>query len=377
MKNKYITLVLLIASATWISCSKSQKKNTAIPPTAVNVQAAERMDADYYDQFAATVVALNSVELRSQVTGFITGIFFKEGDVVPKGKTLYEIDRRLYEAAYQQAKANLLSAQASLNRAQKDADRYTQLAKQDAVARQLVDNAIATLETSKSQVAAAAASVSSARANLSYSIIKAPFTGRIGISQVRLGAQISPGSTLLNTISSENPIAVDFVVDESNINRFEKLLNKPVKQDTTFKMVLPTGETYGYQGKISVIDRGVNNQTGTIKVRVRFPNPKDKLVDGMSCSINVLNKASGNQVVIPNKALVEQMGEYFVYIAQDTIAKQVKVKTGPKINSDIVILSGIKQGDKIITEGLQRLRDGAHITLGAPKQAPQGQQAGK
>ncbi len=377
MKNKYITLVLLVASATWVSCSKSQKKSTAIPPTPVNVQAAERMNATYYDQFAATVVALNSVELRSQVTGFITGIFFKEGDVVPKGKTLYEIDRRLYEATYQQAQANLLSAQSSYNRAQKDADRYIQLAKQDAVARQLVDNAIATLETSRSQVAAAAASVSSARANLSYSIIKAPFTGRIGISQVRLGAQITPGSTLLNTISSENPIAVDFVVDEGNINRFEQLLNKPVKQDTTFKMVLPTGETYGYQGKISVIDRGVNNQTGTIKVRVRFPNPKDKLVDGMSCSINVLNKASGNQVVIPNKALVEQMGEYFVYVAKDTIAKQVKVKTGPKINSNIVILSGIKQGDKIITEGLQRLRDGAHITLGAPKQAPQGQQAGK
>lgn len=377
MKNKYITLVLLIASATWISCSKSQKKNTAIPPTPVNVQTAERTDATYYDQFAARVVTLNSVELRSQVTGFITGIFFKEGDMVPKGKKLYEIDRRLYEATYQQAQANLLSAQASLNRAQKDADRYIQLAKQDAVARQLVDNAIATLETSKSQAAAAAASVSSARANLSYSIIRAPFTGRIGISQVRLGAQISPGSTLLNTISSENPIAVDFVVDEGNINRFEHLLNKPVKQDTTFKIVLPNGEAYPYPGKISVIDRGVNDQTGTIKVRVRFPNPKDKMVDGMSCSINVLNKASGDQVVIPNKALVEQMGEYFVYIAQDTIAKQVKVKIGPKINSDIVILSGIKQGDKIITEGLQRLRDGAHITLGAPKQAPQGQQAGK
>ena len=373
MKNKYTTLVLLMVSATWISCSKSQKKSTAIPPTSVNVQAAEKTDATYYDQFAGTVVALNSVELRSQVAGFITGIFFKEGDVVPKGKTLYEIDRRLYEATYQQAQANLVSAQASLNRAQKDADRYTQLLKQDAVARQLVDNAIATLETSRSQVAVAVAGVRSARANLSYSIIKAPFTGRIGISQVRLGAQISPGSTLLNTISSENPIAVDFVVDESNISRFDLLLNKRVKQDSTFKMVLPTGETYAYPGKIAVIDRGVNNQTGTIKVRVRFPNPKDKLVDGMSCSINVLNKASGDQVVIPNKAVVEQMGEYFVYLAKDTIAKQIKVTTGPKVNSNIVILSGIKAGDKIITEGLQRLRDGAHITLGAPKPAPQGQ----
>src|SRR5579875_3764216 len=103
MKNKYIPLILLIGSASWMSCSKSQKKNTAIPPTPVNVVAAQRTDATYYDQFTGTVVALNRVELRSQVTGFITCIYFKEGEVVPKGKTLYEIDRRLYEAAYQQA----------------------------------------------------------------------------------------------------------------------------------------------------------------------------------------------------------------------------------------------------------------------------------
>lgn len=374
MKNKYLSFVLLIGSVAWVSCSKSQKKNTALPPTPVNVQAAEKTDANYYDQFAGTVVALNSVELRSQVMGFITGIYFKEGEVVPKGKTLYEIDRRLYEAAYQQAQANLLSTQASYVRAQKDADRYTQLAKQDAVARQILDNAIATLETSRSQVAAATAAVSSARTNLGFSIIKAPFTGRIGISQVRLGAQIATGTTLLNTISSENPIAVDFVVDEGHIDRFIKLQNKALKQDSTFKVQLPGGQNYNHPGKISVIDRGVNNQTGTIRVRIRFPNPQNELVDGMSCVLNVLNTASGNQLVIPFKAVVEQMGEYFVFVAQDTIAKQHKIKIGPKVSSNIVVLSGIKEGDKIITDGLQKLRDGAHITLGAPKQAPQGQQ---
>ena len=374
MKNKYLSFVLLIGSVAWASCSKSQKKNTALPPTPVNVQAAEKTDANYYDQFAGTVVALNSVELRSQVMGFITGIYFKEGEVVPKGKTLYEIDRRLYEAAYQQAQANLLSTQASYVRAQKDADRYTQLAKQDAVARQILDNAIATLETSRSQVAAATAAVSSARTNLGFSIIKAPFTGRIGISQVRLGAQIATGSTLLNTISSENPIAVDFVVDEGHIDRFIKLQNKALKQDSTFKVQLPGGQNYNHPGKISVIDRGVNNQTGTIRVRIRFPNPQNELVDGMSCVLNVLNTASGNQLVIPFKAVVEQMGEYFVFVAQDTIAKQHKIKIGPKVSRNIVVLSGIKEGDKIITDGLQKLRDGAHITLGAPKQAPQGQQ---
>lgn len=379
MKNKYLSLILILSSAAWLSCSKSKKKDNTQQPTPVTVAAAEKTDASYYDQFPGTVVALNRVDLRAQVSGFITGIFFKEGEIVPKGKVLYEIDRRTFEAALLQAQANLSSAKASLNRAQKDADRYTQLAQQDAVARQVLDNAVATLETSKSQVDVAAAAVSTARTNLSYAIIRAPFTGRIGISQVKLGAQIGAGSTLLNTISSENPIAVDFVVDEGKIPRFTKLQDKEIKADSTFKVQLSTGETYAHPGRIVVIDRGVDNQTGTIKVRIRFTNPKKELVDGMSCVLKVLNQDSGNQVVIPNKAVVEQMGEYFVFTTKgDTIAKQQKVKTGPKLNDKIVVLSGIKAGDKIITEGLNRLRDGGKITLGQPKpQAANGKQAAK
>ncbi|RYY23182.1 MAG: efflux RND transporter periplasmic adaptor subunit [Sphingobacteriaceae bacterium] len=343
------------------------------------MEAAEKTDAVYYDQFPGTVVALNSVELRSQVGGFITGINFKEGEIVPKGKILYEIDRRTFEAAVQQAQANLLSAKATLNRAQKDADRYIQLEKQDAVARQLVDNAVATLETSRSQVAAASANLSAARTNLSYAVIRAPFTGRIGISQVRLGAQAASGSTLLNTISSENPIAVDFVVDESKIPRFSKLQDKDLKSDSTFKVQLSNGDTYAQPGRIAVIDRGVDNETGTIKVRIRFPNPKKELVDGMTCVLKVLNQESGNQIVVPYKAIVEQMGEYFVYVAKgDTIAKQQKVKVGPKVTDKIVVLNGVQAGDKIITEGLNRLRDGGKITLGqAPPPAADGKQAGK
>lgn len=378
MKKKYIVLALAFSSAL-AACSKSQKKETTQQPTPVTVEAAEKTDAVYYDQFAGTVVALNSVELRSQVTGFITSINFKEGEVVPKGKVLYEIDRRTFEAEVQQAQASLLSAKASLNRAQKDADRYEQLQKQDAVARQLVDNAVATLETSRSQVAAATAGLSAARTNLSYAVIRAPFTGRIGLSQVKLGAQIATGSTLLNTISSENPIAVDFVVDESKIPRLTKLQDKDLRSDSTFKVQLSNGNTYPYPGKIVVIDRGVDNETGTIKVRIRFPNPKKELIDGMTCVLKVLNQESGNQVVVPYKAIVEQMGEYFVYVTKgDTIAKQLKVKVGPKVSDKIVVLNGVQAGDKIITEGLNRLRDGGKITLGqAAPPAADGKQAAK
>jgi membrane fusion protein (multidrug efflux system) len=328
----------------------------------------KKQNAIYYDEFQGTVVALNSVELRSQVAGFITGIFFKEGEVVQKGKELYEIDRRKYVAALSQAQANLVSAQANLVKAQKDMDRYTYLAQQDAIAKQTVDQAAATFETSKAAVDAAKAQVSSAKTDLSYSLITAPFTGRIGISQVKLGAQVTPGTTLLNTISSENPIGVDFVVNQEDINRFYDLQKKST--DTTFRLTLSDGTTYKKTGKILAIDRGVNNQTGTIRVRVQFPNDDDFLKDGMSCVIKVLNGQSGRQLVIPYKAVNEQMGEFFVFVSLDTIAKQHKVTLGPKVGTDVVVLSGINEGDKVITEGFQRLRDGGKIVLGNPNAQP-------
>jgi len=366
MKTKNILLFVPVVGLAWCSCNQPTKQSTVLPPTPVSVVPATIADAVYYDQYQGTVVAINTVELRSEVSGFITGIFFQDGDVVPKGKELYEIDRRKYEAAYEQAEANLLSANANLVKAQKDIDRYTMLLQNDAVARQTVDQAQATFETSKAQVAVAKAGVLSAKTDLSYSIITAPFSGRIGISQVKLGAQVSPGTTLLNTISAENPIGVDVVINEEAINRFYKLQKKGT--DSTFKLQLPDGSTYNKTGKVLAIDRGVASGTATIKVRVEFPNEDDVLKDGMSCVLNVLNDDSGERIQIPYKAISEQMGEFFVFVSQDTIAKQHKVKLGPRIGANVVIMSGIEAGDKVITEGFQRLRDGGKITLGNPSQ---------
>jgi RND family efflux transporter MFP subunit len=371
MKNRYIYWLGPVTMLVWASCGNKAKQNTSLPPTPVNVTSATTGEAIYYDKYQGTVSALNSVELRSEVTGFVTGIFFKEGDVVQKGKPLYEIDRRKYVDAYEQAQANLLSAQANMVKAQKDIDRYNTLLKNDAIARQTVDQAQAAYETSKSQVAVAKAQVSSAKTDLSYATITAPFTGRIGISQVRLGAQVTPGTTLLNTISSENPIAVNIVIDEQDINRFYNLQRRST--DSTFKLQLSDGvTTYTKPGKILTIDRGVNNQTGTVIVRVQFPNDQDLLKDGMSCVLKVLNEQSGNRILIPYKAVTEQMGEFFVFVAQDTVAKQHKVALGPRIGSDIVVMNGIEQGDKIITDGIQKLRDGGKITLNSPDQAKGG-----
>src|SRR6185503_19060141 len=368
MKARYILtnaslLLLLLAS-----CKPKNSQPAALPPTPVYVVSAKTANAVYYDEYQATVVALNTVELRSEVSGFITGIFFKEGDVVNKGKELYEIDRRKYEAAYQQAVANLESANANLVKAKKDIDRYNMLLANDAVARQTVDQAQAAFETAKSQVDVAKAGVLSAKTDLEYSLIRAPFTGRIGISQVKLGAQISPGTTLLNTISSENPIGVDVVIDEEQISRFYDLQKKST--DSTFKLQLADGTQYTKPGKVLAIDRGVASGTGTIKVRIQFANEGDVLKDGMSCVLKVLNSESGERIQVPYKAITEQMGEFFVFVAQDTIAHQRKVKLGPRIGADVVVMSGVQDGEQVITEGFQRLRDGGKITLGSGAPSP-------
>jgi RND family efflux transporter MFP subunit len=379
MKKRYIFWLVPVVMLAFTSCKdKKTQQDATPPPTPVSVAEAQQADAVYYDQYQGSVVALNNVELRSEVSGFITGIFFKEGDIVPKGKELYEIDRRKYVAAYNQAQANLFSANANLTKAQKDVDRYNMLLKNDAIARQTVDQAQAAFETSKGSVEVAKAAVASAKTDLSYSIITAPFTGRIGISQVRLGAQVSVGTTLLNTISSENPIGVDVVVNEQDIDRFYQLQKRST--DSTFKLQLSDGvTTYTKPGKVLAIDRGVNNQTGTIKVRIQFPNDQASLKDGMSCVLKVLNNQSGNRVQIPYKAVSEQMGEFFVFVSQDTIAKQHKVMLGPRIGDNVVVMSGVNAGDKVVTDGFQRLRDGGKITLGNPAQTPgaQGKQQGK
>ncbi|UPK71569.1 efflux RND transporter periplasmic adaptor subunit [Chitinophaga filiformis] len=373
MKTKQHILLIGATGLFYLASCKGPAQKTAmvLPPTPVSVVPAAMGTAVYYDKYPATVVALNQVELRAQVSGYITGIFFKEGEVVQKGKPLYEIDRRKYEAAYRQAEASISQAKANLTKAQKDADRYHKLAEQDAIARQTLDNADAALDVSRSQLAAAEAALLAARTDLDYSIIKAPFTGRIGISQVKLGAQVSAGTTLLNTMSSENPIAVDFVVNENDIPRFSALQGKAVSAgDSTFRLQLPNGKQYDEPGRIAVIDRGVDNLTATIKVRIEFNNPKGELKEGMSGVMNVLNDQSGERVIIPYKSVIEQMGEFFVFIAKDTVAEQRKIHLGPRLRDRIVVMDGVQQGELIVTEGLNRLRDGGKIDTTTVKKAP-------
>ena len=367
LKNVYIYSILILLILT-VSCGKKdQAAMQGPPPVQVVVQQVTTSEAAYYDEYPAIVKALNEVELRAQVNGYITGIYFTEGDKVKKGQKLYSIDQQQSEANYKQAQANLAVQQANLEKAKKDVERYRELDKQDAIAKQQVDYAEATYSAAQKQVDAAKALVQAVQTNVRYTTIVAPFDGTIGISMVRLGASVSPGQTLLNTISSDDPVAVDIAVDQREIYRFTQLLvrkNAP-KKDSTFRLAFK-GEVYPAYGKISFLDRAVDPQTGTIKMRIIFPNPDHTLRAGMSGTLRVLSNEGGKSVVVPHKAINEQLGEFFVYIADSAKVTQRKVILGKQVGRNVIVKEGLKEGETIVTEGIQNLREGSAINIATP-----------
>jgi RND family efflux transporter MFP subunit len=358
--------MLLIGFLNLLACTgkKDNTQQAVVPPVLVNIYTVQEGKATFFDEFPGTVTPLNQVDVRPQVSGYITGIFFKEGQHVSKGQKLYSIDPQQYRGAYEQAIANLDVAKANLAKAQQDADRYEELSKQDAVARQTLDHAMADLESSKKQVDAAKANVSSVQTSLRYTSIYSPFAGTIGISQVKLGASVSPGQTLLNTISSDDPIGVDVAIDDKQITRFTMLQRRIIgRKDSTFTLTLPGGTIYPYPGQISFMDRAVDPQTGTITTRLIFPNSQKILKPGLTCNLRVLNSSASTSILIPYKAVVEQMGEYFVFTIDSSKAIQRKVALGAKINDKVIVNNGLKANDQIVSDGVQKLHDGSLVKI--------------
>jgi RND family efflux transporter MFP subunit len=371
------TYILLIIISFLASCKNTNKSKQTAPPVPVVQYTVDAGNIIYYDTYPGSAASTDEVQLRSEVSGFVTGIYFKEGTTVKKGAKLYEIDRRKYQAAYESAKAAVEIATANLQKAQRDADRYKKLDEQNAIAKQVLDDALTSLENTKMQVKSSRANLLNAETDFNYSLITAPFTGSIGLSQVKPGAFVTAGQTLLNTISSDDPIAIDFIVDEKTLPYLVRLQNiKTNQQDSTFKLILPDNSGYKYNGMLSIIDRAVDPQTGTIKIRTIFPNPDKILRPGVNCKIKVLNENSGSQIKIPFRAMVEQMGEYFVYLINngDTV-KQKRIVIGPTQGEFVIVKSGLNPGDKIVVDGIQKIHQGSVVvTSDASKNRNAGQQ---
>ncbi|MDR2282976.1 MAG: efflux RND transporter periplasmic adaptor subunit [Sphingobacterium sp.] len=367
-RNQLLSALLIGSGLLWQSCggSKDNKPKGGAPgqqaemamPVSTAIVGKEIVSG--LKSYPASVVPLQETEIRAEVTGYITNIFVADGAFVSKGQRLYEIDRVRYQAAVDQAKANLEIAKANLDRVQKDLQRYQTLAEKDAIAKQTLDYATTDVNNQRAQVQAAEAALTTARTNLQRSTIVAPFSGNIGISQVRNGALVNAGTTLLNTVSSTNPIAVEFQINEKEIPEFTKLQSG--NASTQIYASMPDGSRYEESGRIVTIDRAVDSQTGTLKVRASFANGANALRAGMNTTLNVESTSTQEEMVIPYKAVFEQLGVFNVYTVNDSSKVELKqIVLGHKLADKVVVTSGLEAGQKIVVDGAASLRPGAKV----------------
>jgi len=367
MNKSYLYSALLLGSAIlWQSCGSNNEQGQqqaasqqqpAVPVTTTTVQ---KQIVSGIKSYPASVVPLQETQILAEVTGYITKISVADGASVSKGQALYEIDRVRYQAAVEQAKANLEIAKATLTRIEKDLSRYETLAEKDAIAKQTLDYAYTDVNNQKAQVQSAKAALTTAQTNLERAVIRAPFSGVVGISQVRSGALVNAGTTLLNTVSTVNPIAVEFQISEREISEFTSYLNG--RSATEINVQLPDGTNYNTPGKIAIIDRAVDPQTGTIKVRANFANSENALRAGMNLTMNVKSTSSEEKLVIPFKAVQDQLGVYNTFVVNDSsIVAGRPVELGLKLDDLVVVESGLEAGERIVVDGIMNVRTGSQV----------------
>ncbi len=307
-----------------------------------------------------------NVEVRARVEGFVDKMLFTEGIEVKQGDVLFELDRKPFIEKLAAANGALGEARAALNKYQKDVDRLTPLAQRRAIPQQDLDNALASVDVGKAGVTTAEARVESVKLDLGYCEIKAPITGLIGAKQVSIGELVGKGEpTLMATMSTLDPIWFYCNVSEVEYIQAEQK-SRTLGRDVAslpLTLILSDGEVHPDAGKFVFIDRAVDVKTGTLRVRAEFPNKQKLLRPGMFARVRADLGTRKDSIVIPERALVELQGKTFVWvITEDGKASQRAVKVGEQTGSDFVILEGLKPGERIILEGLQKARENAPVT---------------
>jgi membrane fusion protein (multidrug efflux system) len=308
-----------------------------------------------------------NVEIRARVEGFVDKMSFTEGTQVQEGAPLFELDRKPYLEKLAAAQGGLAEAQAALNKYEKDVARLRPLAERRAIPMQDLDNALAAVEVGEAGIASATAKVESAQLDLGYTMVKAPITGMIGAAQVSIGELVGKGEpTLMATISKLDPIWFYCNVSEDiHLKSVEKArATGRTIGDLPVSLILSDGSQYAEAGKFVFIDRAVDAQTGTIRVRAEFPNKDLLLRPGMFARIVVDLGARKDSLTVPERALVDLQGRTFLWVVgKDNTTSQRAVVAGERTNGMAVISEGLAAGERIIVEGLQKVREGAPVQI--------------
>jgi len=368
-------LLVILAAA---SCKKPE--TAAPPPPVVEVMEVKTTAVPLSTTLIGQLDSPQNVEVRARVEGFVDEMLFTEGVEVKAGDVLFKLDKKPFIERLAAANGALAEANAALNKYQKDVDRYTDLYAKRAIPKQDLDNAQASVEVGNANIESAKARVESAQLDLGYCEVKAPITGLIGAKQVSIGELVGKGEpTLLATISTLDPIWFYCNVGEVEYIRAQERSRTLGKDVATLPLtlVLSDGKDHPGEGKFVFIDRAVNVKTGTLRVRAEFPN-KDKLLrPGMFARVRVDLGTRPDCIEVPERAIVQLQGKNFVWVVSgDGKANQRAVTVGDQNGSIFIITDGLKAGEKIILEGIQKAREGAPVTamtaaqMAAMKPAP-------
>jgi membrane fusion protein (multidrug efflux system) len=359
--TRFLAATFLVAMLAGCGEKPQAQTSAAPPPPAVGVRAAEMKGVARSYAFVGRIKATDTVQLRARVEGFLEKVLFTEGQDVKTGDLLYEIEKTQYQAGLDQAKANLAAAQAQELNAELAFNRSLELSKNQTVPQSLLDQNRANLESAKASVLQNQAAVIIARENLGYTAVKSPIDGRIGLTAYTQGNLVNPASGVIATIVSQDPIYVQFPVsvrELENIRAARKQENGSlIKIEVLVR--LSSGREYPHPGVWNYTDTQVDQQTDTLVMRATLPNPERQLVDGAFVTVEVKERQEQPRLVVPQAALqVDQAGNYVLVVNDDHKVELKRVKTGPSVDTDVVIEDGLGQGEKVIVDGVQKVRPG-------------------
>ena len=356
----------LIFSLLLINCSESAKQAAAPVAPAVEVAEVMQQDVPVFEEWVGTLDGMVNATINSQVTGYLIKQNYKEGDFVKKDQLLYEIDPRTFQATLAQAKATMAQQQAVLQTNQLALNRIKRLLPEKAVSVLDRDNAVGAVASANAQVLAAQAAVETAELNLGFTKIYSPISGIAGVSKTQLGDLVGPSSANneLTTVSQVDPIRAYIGLSESQYLHFAERKHNGDDRPISLKLKLADNSIYPQSGKFFFAGRAVDVATGTIKVAVLFPNAANLLRPGMYARIIANTETVSGALVIPQKAVIQlQSATQLAIVNKDNKVEMRTVSLGKAVDKLVIIKEGVKLGERVIVDGMQKVRDGMTVQL--------------
>ncbi len=336
----------------------------APPPVDVQVVAVEQRDVPVIREWVGSLDGSVNAQIRAQVSGYLLKQDYQEGSVLAKGDPLFEIDPRPLAAALAQAEGQLAQAQAQLGKAELDVKRDAPLAADKAISQEELDNAVQARLAAEAQLASTRAAVDQARLNLGFTRIVSPVDGIAGLVQTQIGDLVGPATGILTTVSTVDPIKAYFPISEQTYLEFRR--REPdapsIPKGIEFELVLSDGTTYPRKGTFFAIDRQVDGNTGTLRVAALFPNPDGFLRPGQFARVRAVVSVAKGALLVPQRSLTELQGGYqLATVDAGNHVHLTTVKIGEQLGSLRVVETGLHPGDRVVAEGIQKVREGAVV----------------